>query len=125
MLGFFGLFGRSREMQRLDHMLRDAGLHPRLAPEAVKLTALKLLKEAGLAGDREAEAKAARLIAYCMLGDEHYAEANGAGPARDAERRLEDALRAGDSLDAHLVLLTLHAGVIEADLVERHGLEAG
>jgi hypothetical protein len=124
-LGFFGLFGRSREMQRLDQTLREAGLHPRLVPDAIKLTALKLLKEAGLAADREAEAEAARLVAYCMLGAENYAEANGPDPAREAARRLEAALHAGDSLDARLVLLTLHAGVIEAGLVERHGLEAG
>ena len=45
MLGFFGVFGRSLELQRLDQALRTVGLHPRLVPEAVKLTTLKLLKE--------------------------------------------------------------------------------
>ncbi len=47
MLGLFGIFGRSHELQRLDQALRGGGLHPRLVPEAVKLTTLKLLKEAG------------------------------------------------------------------------------
>ncbi len=43
MLGLFGIFGRSHELQRLDQALRGVGLNPRLVPEAVKLTTLKLL----------------------------------------------------------------------------------
>ncbi len=41
------------------------------------------------------------------------------------EARLEAALEAGDSLDARFVLLVLHAGVIQAQVVERYRLEAG
>ena len=41
------------------------------------------------------------------------------------EARLAAALEAGVSVDAQIVLLTLHAGVIWASVVERYGLEAG
>ena len=34
MLGLFGIFGRSRDLQRLDKGLRERGLHPRLMPVA-------------------------------------------------------------------------------------------
>ena len=37
MLGLFGIFGRSHELQRLDQALHGGGLNPRLVPEAVKL----------------------------------------------------------------------------------------
>jgi hypothetical protein len=35
---------------------------------------------------------------------------------------VEAALEAGDSLDARLILLTLHAGVIQPSVVDRFGL---
>ena len=46
MIGFLGIFGRSHELKRLDQAVRAVGLHPRLVPDAVQLTILKLLKEA-------------------------------------------------------------------------------
>jgi hypothetical protein len=48
MLGLFGIFGRSRDLQRLDRSLLGVGLDPRLVPEAVKLTTLKLLGGPGV-----------------------------------------------------------------------------
>ncbi len=51
MLGLFGIFGRSQELQRLDQALRGVGLDPRLVPDAVMLTTLKLLGEAGAGPD--------------------------------------------------------------------------
>ncbi len=65
MLGLFGIFGRSHELQRLDQTLRGGGLDPRPVPEAVNLTTLKLLKEAGGAnpGPRP-YAAAAELLGY-------------------------------------------------------------
>ena len=126
MLGLFGIFGRSTELRRLDEALRGAGLHPRRVPEAVKLTTLKLLKEArGEDPDPRAVAAAAELLGYCMLGPRGFAEANGPGPTAAAEARLEAALAAGDSLDARLILLALYAGVIHPAVVERYDLEAG
>jgi hypothetical protein len=122
MLGFFGMFGRSQELLRLDQALRGVGLHPRLVPEAVKLTTLKLLKEASL--DPCSYAAAAELLGYCMLGARGFIESNDLSVTEGVEARLAAALEAGDNLDAHLVLLTLHAGVIQPSVVERYGLEA-
>ncbi len=123
MFGFFGIFGRSHELQRFDRALRGVGLHPRLVPEAVKLTILKLLGEAGR--DPDPYAAAAELLGYCMLGAQGFSEANDASLTQAVEARLAAALEAGVSLDARIVLLTLHAGVIQASVVERYALEAG
>ncbi len=126
MLGLFGRFGRSHELQRLDQALRSGGLHPRLVPEAVKLTTLKLLKEAAGAnpGPRP-YAAAAELLGYCVLGAQGFTECNGPSLTEAVEARLAAALEAGDSLDARVVLLTLHAGVIQSGVVKRYALEAG
>ncbi len=126
MLGLFGIFGRSHELQRLDQALRGVGLNLRLVPEAVKLTTLKLLKEAGGANpDPRPYAAAAELLGYCVLGAQGFAECNGPNLTEAVEVRLAAAFEAGDSLDARVVLLTLHAGVIQPSVVERYGLEAG
>ena len=126
MLGFFGIFGRSLELQRLDQAVRTVGLHPRLVPEAVKLTTLKLLKEAdgGSSPAPRTYYAAAELLGYCVLGVQGFAESNGLELTEAVEARLKAALQAGDSLDARVVLLTLHAGVIQSSVIERYGLEA-
>ncbi len=126
MLGFLGMFGRSRELQRLDQAVRAVGLHPRLVPEAVKLTILRLLKEAdsGASPAPRAYDAAAEMLGYCMLGPQGFTEANDLRLTETTEARVEAALEAGDSLDARLVLLALHAGVIQAQVVERYRLEA-
>ncbi len=126
MLGLFGMFGRSQELQSLDQALRDGGLHPRLVPDAVKLTTLKLLKEAGGANPcpRQYEA-AAELLGYCVLGAQGFTDCNGPGLTESVEARLAAAIEVGDSLDARVVLLALHAGLIQPAVVERYGLEAG
>ncbi len=123
MLGLFGRFGRSQELRRLDQALLDVDLSPRLVPDAVKLTTLKLLKEAGVSRDPAACATAAELLGYCMLGAQGFTESNSLGLTETVEARLAAALEAGDSLDARLVLLTLHANVIQASVVDRYGLE--
>jgi hypothetical protein len=58
-----------------------------------------------------------------MLGPELFARANGPDLTGLTERRIEAALDAGDTLDAQLVLLTMHAGTIQPDVVSRFGLE--
>ncbi len=123
MFGFLGIFGRSRELRQLDQAVRAVGLHPRLVPDAVQLTTVKLLAEAAT-GQRAYDA-AAEMLAYCMLGPEVFAGDNGADLTAAVETRLEAALEAGDSLDARLVLLVLHAGVIQPRVVERYEIEAG
>ncbi len=116
-----GLFGRSRDLRELDAAFRAVDLHRQLVPEAVKLAMLKLMK-----GRADADpGRAAALIAYCMVGAEPFAAANGAGYAAEIERRIEAAAAAGDSLDAELVLLAIYAKVIQPTIVARFGLEAG
>ena len=44
-LGLFGLFGRSSDLRQLDQALRAIDVHPQLVPEAIKLTAVNLLKD--------------------------------------------------------------------------------
>ncbi len=127
MLGFLGMFGRSRELQRLDQAVRAVGLHPLLVPEAVKLTILRLLKEAnsGASPAPRAYDAAAEMLGYCMLGPQGFTEANDLRLTETTEARVEAALGAGDSLDARLVLLVLHAGVVQVQVVERYQLDAG
>ena len=124
MLGLFGIFGRSRDLQRLDRSLLAVGLHPRRVPDAVKLTTLKLLKEAGSERDPTSYDAAAELLGYCVLGAQALTESNDPSLTASVEERLAAALEAGDSLDARLVLLTLHACVIEPSVVERYGLRS-
>ncbi len=126
MLGFFGIFGRARELVRLDESLRAAGLHPRLLPDAVKLTTLKLLKDAhgGQPAPEDVD-QAAALIAYCALGEDDFIAATDVPQAMALAARLDDAIAAGDSLDARLVMLCLQARVIHPDLVSHHDLEMG
>jgi hypothetical protein len=126
MLGLFGMFGRSLELQRLDQALRSGGLHPRLVPEAVKLTTVKLIEEAvGANSSPRPYAATAELLGYCVLGAQGFTEYNGPSLTEAVEARLTAALETSDSLDACVVLLTLHAGVIQPDVVKRYGLEAG
>ena len=125
MLGLFGIFGRSHDLKRLDQALLKVGLHPRLVPEAVKLTTLKLLGEAGAGRDPAANAAAAELLGYCMLGAQEFTQCNNSDLRASVEQRLLAALEAGDSLDARIVLLTLHANVIQPSVVEDYGLRPG
>ena len=125
-IGFFGYFGRSPELREFDTALRSVDLHPRLVPEAVKLAAVKLLQER--AEDRALEPRsyreAAEIIAYCMTGGDAFAAANDARLAANVERRIEAALDSGTNLDAKLVLLALHANVIQPSVVNDFGLES-
>jgi len=122
MLGLFGIFGRSRDLQRLDQALLGVGLNPRFVPEAVKLATLKLLGEAGAVRDPASCATAAELLGYCVMGAQDFTEHNDPRLTEAVEVRLVAALEAGDSLDARVVLLTLHAGVIQPSVVEHYGL---
>lgn len=126
MLGLFHLFGRSPELKALDHALREAGLHPRGVPEAVKLTAVRLLKEEAIADARSRDAgydDAAQLLGYCMLGRDQFIASNSLRTADRVEHRVEAAIAAGDSLDAKLVLLALHSGVIASEIADRFDVE--
>lgn len=121
-----GIFGRSHDLRQLDQALRSVDVHPALVPEAVKLTAVNLLKDHAVNGDpaQQAYRAAAEIVGYCMIGAEAFAGANDNELAVAVERRIEAALDSGESLDAQLVLLTLHAGVIQPSVVRAYGLES-
>ena len=125
-IGLFGIFGRSSDLRQVDQALRAVDLHPRLVPEAVKLTMASLLKQRAEGGEPVPDAyrAAAEIVGYCMIGTEAFAAANDAQRAIDVERRIELALISGTNLDAQLVLLTLHAGVCQPSVIDRFQLES-
>ena len=123
MLGLFGIFGRSQEIQRLDRAFRAAGLHPRIVADAVKIAMAKQLKEAR-SGAPDPVTEAAELIAYCALGQREFALNNGAERTEAVEQRMERAIEAGQGLDARLILLTLHAKLTHPSVIDRYDLAA-
>jgi len=124
--GFMGIFGRSHDLRQFDQALRSVDVHPALVPEAVKLTAVNLLKDQAGNDDPAPQSyrAAAEIVGYCMIGADGFAGANGEDLAREVERRIEAALPSGEGLDAQLVLLTLHARVIQPSVVQHFGLES-
>jgi hypothetical protein len=99
-------------------------VHPRLVPEAVKLTIVRLLRDhSEKEPDAAAYRAAAELVGYCMIGAEGFGGANGVALTQEVERRIELALMSGQNLDAQLILLTLHAGVIQPSVVHQFQLE--
>jgi hypothetical protein len=128
MFGLFNLFGRSAELKALDQALREAGLHPQIVPEPVKLTMVRLLKAPlapGASLPQPAYDEAARLLGYCMLGREQFMASTSLSEAERVEARLEAAIAEGDGLDARLILLALHSGVISAEVADRFEVETG
>jgi hypothetical protein len=124
-IGLFGIFGRSGDLRQCDQALRSVDVHPRLVPEAVKLTIVRLLRDhtPGKEPAPQSYRAAAELVGYCMIGAEAFAGANDIVLAQQVERRIELALMSGQSLDAQLILLTLHAGVIQPSVVHQFQLE--
>jgi hypothetical protein len=122
----FGIFGRSADLRAFDQALRSVDLHPVLVPEAVKLTVVNLLKDHSVGPEPAPQSyrTAAELLAYCMVGAEAFANANHIELVERVEQRIETAMKAGEGLDAQLVLLTLHAKVIQPSVVHSFGLES-
>jgi len=125
-LGFMGMFGRSHDLKQLDAALRAVDLHPNVVPEAIKLTIVNLLKDHAIGRHPAPQAypPAAEIVAYCMLGPAALAASNPPDLLDRIEARIERVLEDGDSLDAQLVLLTLHAKVCQPDVIARYGLES-
>jgi hypothetical protein len=125
-LGLFGIFGRSPELRQLDQMLRSLDVHPKLVPEAVKLTIVSLLEDHAAAGKPTPQAyrAAAEIVGYCIMGPAAFAAVDEPDLALDVEKRIERALEFNSTLDAKLVLLTLHAGVIQQSVVDHFQLES-
>jgi|SRR5215831_11098644 len=126
MLGWFGIFGRSQEIQRLERALRKLGHHPALVSDAVKLTTIKQLKagSGGRTPDQPAIESAAALLAYCAMGREAFAETNGWRATEAVEDRLVAAFEEGDGIDEKLVLLALTARIVHPSVQERFDLKA-
>jgi hypothetical protein len=126
MFGFFGMFGRSSELQALDGALKQVGVPKRAVPDAVKLTALRQLKADSPGGKvtDSGYAHAAELLGYCLLGRDGFLDATDHARVTAVEARIANALEVTDSLDARLVLLTLHAGVIQPSVVHAFDLSA-
>lgn len=126
-LGFFGLFGRSEDLRRLDQALRAADLHPAVVPEGVKLTLVNLMKDHWPHQEPPPDAygPVADLFGYCVAGPDAFGRAHGEAALAAAERRIDMALDRSESLDAQVVLLALHAKLISPEVVERYGLSAG
>lgn len=124
MFRLFDMLGRSTAMRALDDALRASGVHPVLVPEPVKLTVIQLNKKLGGARSQDvAFAEAAQLLAYCTLGHEQFAAANSPEDADRIDHRVETALEDGDTLDAKLILLALHAGLIASEIADRIELD--
>lgn len=125
-IGFFGRFGRSRDLRQLDEALRALDAHPTTIAEAVKLTTVNLLKDQAIGAEPAPQAYrvAAEMLAYCVTGAEPFAQANGAALKDSVERRIEAAIAAEDSLDAQLVLLALQARIIQPSIVQKFELES-
>lgn len=123
--GFMGMFGRSHDLRRLDKALRAADLHPMLVPEGVKLATVNLMKDAeGGEPPDHAYPYVADLLAFCALGANGFAGANGIERLEAVEERLSAALETGEGLDASLVLLALHAKLLNPGIVEEYGIAA-
>jgi len=123
-IGFFGIFGRSEDMRRLDEALRQAGLHPGHLPEGAKLAAVTLMSRDMQEPPAAAYPPVGELMAFCVLGEDDFLQLNGQARLASVIGRLEDALETGEGQDAELVLLMLHAGLIDAKLVDRYDLRA-
>jgi len=124
-LGLFGVFGRSGDLRALDQALRSFGLHPALVPDAVKLTVLNVLKDAGGKETSEQDYReTAALVSYCALGREAFEAENGVLAVSTAEHRIEAALERGEGFDASMILLALHARIIHPGVKESFQLES-
>lgn len=123
MFRLFDMLGRSAAIRALDEALRAGGAHPVLVQDAVKLTAIQMQKKLGVA-DSMSFSDEGGILAYCMLGHAQYAVSNSTEEADLLDKRVEAALEAGDTLDAKLILLTLHAGLIAPEVADRIDLDA-
>lgn len=125
-IGFLGRFGRSEDLRRLDEALRALDVHPMTIPEAVKLAAIRLMRDAEGREDPSPGAypPAAEMLAYCLMGPDPFAHANGDTALARVEQRMERALDYPDGLDASLVLLAMTSGIVNSVVVDRFGLEA-
>lgn len=126
MLGLFNFFGRAEGLKALDQALRQFDVHPRTVSEAVKLATLRLMQKAFEPSYRLRDSdyeQASALLGYCMLGPDQFVASNSLAAADLAEQRLDDAIAAGDSLDAELVLLAANASMLHPAIADQFDIE--
>lgn len=125
-IGFFGRFGRSRDLRQIDEALRALDVHPSTVTEAVKLTTVNLLKDQAIGAEPAPQAyrMAAEMLAYCISGAEAFGKANGIVLTQAVEDRIARAIGADGSLDAQLILLALEARIIQPSVVQAFELES-
>ena len=124
-LSIFGIRGRPKEVHHLNDAIRKVGIQPSLVADSVKISVIKLLREAegGNFTDIVTSCeKAAPMVVYCMLGREGYEEVNNGEAADEIEKRLSLAINSGDSLDAQLIMLTLFANIAHPAVIEKFDL---
>tara|TARA_B100000676_G_scaffold302156_1_gene350615 strand:- start:744 stop:1136 length:393 start_codon:yes stop_codon:yes gene_type:complete len=124
-LSIFGIRGRPKEVHHLNDAIRKVGIQPSLVADSVKISVIKLLREAegGNFTDIVTSCeKAAPMVVYCMLGREDYEEVNNGEAADEIEKRLSLAINSGDSLDAQLIMLTLFANIAHPAVIEKFDL---
>ena len=124
-LSIFGIRGRPKEVHYLNDAIREIGIQPSLVADSVKISVIKLLREAegGNFTDIVTSCeKAAPMVVYCMLGREDYEEVNNGEAADEIEKRLSLAINSGDSLDAQLIMLTLFANIAHPNVIEKFDL---
>ncbi|GHD16552.1 hypothetical protein ACFOEZ_14995 [Tianweitania populi] len=122
--GFLGRFGRSADLRAFDEGLRRCDVHPAQVVDGVKLAAVRLVQKHGKADslpDRAYE-DAAALVAFTVLGEGRMAELLGQDLAETLAARVERAADCPDGLDAELILLALHTGLVAPHVADAFGL---
>jgi hypothetical protein len=122
--GFLGRFGRSADLRAFDEGLRQADVHPAQIVDGAKLAAVRLVQKHDQAGSLPDQAyqDAAWLIALCIQGEARMTALFGQDTARKLAHRVETAPDRPESLDADLVLLALHAGLVAPAVADEFGL---
>lgn len=122
--GFLGRFGRSADLRAFDEGLRASDVHPAQMVDGVKLAAVRLVQKHDRSDSLPDHAyqDAASLVAFCIQGEGRMTELFGHETAQALAQRVENAAERPDSLDAELVLLALHAGLVSPVVAEEFGL---
>ncbi|MBS9721799.1 hypothetical protein JYU29_14000 [Tianweitania sp. BSSL-BM11] len=122
--GFLGRFGRSSDLRAFDDGLRRCDVHPAQVVDGVKLAAVRLVQKHSASGEPTERAyhDAAALVSFTVLGEGRMGELLGEGMAQSLAARVERAVDYPDGLDAELVLLALHAGLVAPHVADTFGL---
>ena len=123
LLAVFGIRGRPKQIYKLEHKICSFGLNSKLVPYSVKLTVIKLLKEAkdDECGDLETDI-AASIIAYCKLGYNDFKKFNGLIKLNDIEIIFKYAIDDGVSFQARIIMLMFLTKNAHIDVIKKFNL---